>query len=150
MNCDAVINRMTAWLDGELTKAECAAFESHLASCPSCSQEVRGRSDIREFVQSWKVEPNSTDLWPAVARKVSSGEPRRPVLAILRTAAVVLLGLAIGMAGRLWLYPRPSVSATERDKDRFISQLEVTAFDDVTPGSLAHTYSKLTLEEEQR
>jgi anti-sigma factor RsiW len=40
--------RLDTFLDGELAESEKAAFEEHLASCPSCAAEAFGRLRLRE------------------------------------------------------------------------------------------------------
>lgn len=38
MNCDEIVELVTAYLDGSLPEAERIAFETHLAECPGCDR----------------------------------------------------------------------------------------------------------------
>jgi anti-sigma factor RsiW len=41
-DCAAVLKRISAYLDGELERAECAAIEAHCATCPRCAPVIDG------------------------------------------------------------------------------------------------------------
>ncbi|MBL4683588.1 MAG: zf-HC2 domain-containing protein [Nannocystaceae bacterium] len=38
MNCQQVFDRLSAYMDGELSASDRSAFEGHVASCTRCSQ----------------------------------------------------------------------------------------------------------------
>jgi anti-sigma factor RsiW len=38
MNCDELVELVTAYLEGSLSEAERVAFEAHLAECPGCDR----------------------------------------------------------------------------------------------------------------
>jgi len=41
-DCARILERISAYLDGELEVTECAAIEAHCARCPRCAPVVEG------------------------------------------------------------------------------------------------------------
>ena len=70
---DVWTDRLSDWLDGELSEREREAVRAHLEGCGPCRRvadelaEVRGRARVLGA-----VEPES-DLWPAIAERLAGG-----------------------------------------------------------------------------
>ncbi len=50
-NCDAYLNQLYTYLDGELTDLECAHLRSHLEACPPCLQEYERDAILKALVR---------------------------------------------------------------------------------------------------
>ncbi|NIR46366.1 MAG: hypothetical protein GWN99_18145 [Gemmatimonadetes bacterium] len=73
---DIWTDRLSEYLDGELSAEERRELEAHLAECPECSATL---DELRRVVARAAVledQPPTTDLWPGIAERigVSSGE----------------------------------------------------------------------------
>ena len=68
--------RVSEWLDGDISEREAAAVRSHVAACPACADlvsELRGQADsLREL---GRPEPPAT-LWSAI-EGIMDGEDAR-------------------------------------------------------------------------
>src|SRR5437899_2922027 len=109
---DQWTDRLSEYLDGELTSPERTAFEAHLASCDACRTTL---DELRRVVTNARAlddRPPAADLWPAVAARlgVSSRLKARPVVRRLPltvpqlAAASVVLALLPGSVA--WLMMR--------------------------------------------
>ena len=56
MDCKQCTEDLTAYLDGELSPADSAQVQSHLAACASCADELRSFQEAADFVESHKRE----------------------------------------------------------------------------------------------
>lgn len=50
-DCDAYLNQLYTYLDGELTDGECAHLRAHLEDCPPCLQEYERDAILKELVR---------------------------------------------------------------------------------------------------
>jgi putative zinc finger protein len=113
---DAWTDRLSEYLDGELTEGERAALESHLRECPSCGATLDELRAVVERAGTLTPRPPATDLWDGIAGRIgadAAGAPRvaafRPreprrisfTLPQLAAAAVVLAVLSGGIAWRI-------------------------------------------------
>ena len=67
---DTWTDRLSEYLDDELTPAERAALEAHLASCVTCADTL---TELREVVAAAsRLTPRApdADLWPAIAPRL--------------------------------------------------------------------------------
>src|SRR2546429_6557164 len=118
---DQWTDRLSEYLDSELTSPERTAFEAHLASCDACRTTL---DELRRVVTNARAlddRPPAADLWPAVATRIglSSRLKARPVVRRfsftvpqLAAASVVLTLLSGGAAwliGRRGPVPTPPV-----------------------------------------
>ena len=65
-------DRLSEYHDGDLTPAERAACEAHLAVCFACTEALE---DIRAVAGAAKADPDqwpAQDLWPGLAAKIAS------------------------------------------------------------------------------
>ena len=123
---DQWTDRLSDYLDGELTPSERTTLEAHLASCDPCRTTL---DELRRVVTNARAlddRPPTADLWPAVAARIglSARVKARPVVRRfsftvpqLAAASVVLALLSGGGAwliGRRGIVPTPPVLVTER------------------------------------
>jgi len=123
---DQWTDRLSEYLDGELTPPERTTLEAHLASCDACRTTL---DELRRVVTNARAlddRPPTADLWPAVAARIglSTRVRARPVVRRfsftvpqLAAASVVLALLSGGAAwliGRRGIVPTPPVLVTER------------------------------------
>src|SRR5256885_14121328 len=78
---DQWTDRLSEYLDSELTSPERTAFEAHLASCDACRTTL---DELRRVVTNARAlddRPPAADLWPAVAARIglSARSKTRPV-----------------------------------------------------------------------
>ena len=73
-NCDAYLNQLYTYLDGELTDLECAHLRSHLEACPPCLQEPGWRPPPDHL--PIRPEPHSAHDAAGRARSWSGRIPR--------------------------------------------------------------------------
>src|SRR3989442_10164618 len=86
---DQWTDRLSEYLDGELTSPERTAFEAHLASCDACRTTL---DELRRVVTNARAlddRPPAADLWPAVAARIglSARSKTRPVVRRLSLTA---------------------------------------------------------------
>jgi len=111
---DAWTDKLSDYLDGELSDAERAAVDAHVASCPSCAATLRDLEQVVERARSLPARPPEGDLWPGIADRIertpptrvlrfARGEARRISFTVpqLAAASVVLALVSGGLAWRL-------------------------------------------------
>jgi|SRR5881628_1880780 len=123
---DQWTDRLSEYLDGELTSPERTAFEAHLASCDACRTTL---DELRRVVTNARAlddRPPAADLWPAVAARIglSARSKTRPVvrrfsftvpqLAAASVALALLSGGAAWLFGRRGTVPTSPVVVSER------------------------------------
>lgn len=115
MTHDAAIERLSEYLDGELTPAGTAAVDAHLAACAECRLAVSQLRGIVAAAGTLGGHLPSRDLWAGVEGRIASAAaPRRRfsfTLPQLAAAAVILIALSGGL---VYLFrPAPAPLATE-------------------------------------
>lgn len=106
MNESHVSDRLGDHLESDLSLAERARVDAHIAECSACAEELR---ELRETVSLLRGLPDPhppEHLRADVMRRIRAGEPRAPgVLRSLRRIHVpsVAAALAAGLAGLLAL-----------------------------------------------
>jgi hypothetical protein len=73
LNHDAWSDRLSEYLDGDLSPDEHAACEAHLANCADCT---RALDSLHEVVAGARALPDrapSQDLWPEIQKRLASG-----------------------------------------------------------------------------
>ena len=123
---DQWTDRLSEYLDGEVTGPERTALEAHVASCDACRTTL---DELRRVVTNARAlddRPPTVDLWPAIATRIglASRSKVRPLarrfaftMPQLVAAAVVLALLSGGAAwliGRRGTVPTQRVQASER------------------------------------
>jgi anti-sigma factor (TIGR02949 family) len=51
IDCDCVLQRLWAYLDGEADEAECTELEAHIARCLECRHQVDFEVRLRRIIQ---------------------------------------------------------------------------------------------------
>ena len=110
---DTFVDRLSEYLDGELSPADRAAVDAHLAQCAACRSTL---DDLRRVVaRAAAVEdmPPDRDLWPGVAARISAVPETR--MSVLRRAftsrlsftlpqlAAASLALMVLSGGLVWM-----------------------------------------------
>jgi anti-sigma factor RsiW len=75
---DTFVDRLSEYLDGELSAADRASVDAHLAGCAACRttlEELRGVVARAAIVQD---APPDRDLWPGVAARIDTSPRTRP------------------------------------------------------------------------
>ncbi len=104
---DQWTDRLSEYLDGDLTPAERTALEAHLAACGACRRTLEELRRVVARAQALDDRPPVADLWPGIAEYIgvvslAARRARRLSFTVpqLAAAAVVLAFLSGGSA---WL-----------------------------------------------
>ena len=63
---DLWTDRLSEYIDDELTPAERAALEAHLTTCGECAGTIAELRDVIERARHLPGRPPATDMWPAI------------------------------------------------------------------------------------
>ena len=112
MNADIWTDRLSEYVDGELTAGESTALESHLARCAECREIVEDLRAVARAAAALPADDPASDLWPGILDAITPDapvlplRPRRPwISSIPRLAAAAVLMAALG-GGSVWLAMR--------------------------------------------
>jgi anti-sigma factor RsiW len=72
-------DRLSEYLDEELTPDERAQLEAHLASCAECAVTLEELRDVVAHARALPARPPADDLWPGIEPRVLS-DPRSTVV----------------------------------------------------------------------
>lgn len=105
---DQWMERLSEYVDDELTPGQRAALEAHLESCRDCSAVLADLRRVVSRARTLEARLPQRDLWPGIARKIGATPPAvRPIrhrwsfsLPQLAAAAVALMTLS---GGAVWL-----------------------------------------------
>jgi anti-sigma factor RsiW len=111
---DTVADRLSEYLDGELSSVERTSIDAHLAACAACRATLDELRRVISRAQTLEDSAPERDLWPAVAARIGSAPPARvsifkrvvtsrlsftlPQLAAASLALMVLSGGLVWMA----------------------------------------------------
>jgi anti-sigma factor RsiW len=139
MECQAVRERLSAWLDHELAAAAGAAVAAHLERCEACRREWRKLAALDDALGNLTA-PVHMGLAEKVAAQVRRPR-RRPGWQSLALAACLVLGIALGgtMARGIYGSAAPNESGAE------VASLE--DFHDFPQGSLGAVVASYQPEE---
>jgi anti-sigma factor RsiW len=101
MTHDQWTDRLSEYLDGELSDGDRIALEAHLQTCVECSSIV---SDLRRVVRrarTLKPQAPPRDLWPAIARQIGATAAEAEVVDLSSRRA----------ARRRWTFSLPQLAA---------------------------------------
>ena len=103
MICAEVQKQMSAYLDSELSDADCQSIAAHLDGCTACSEVLAGFQSLSAVAKDFDAPSPPSDLWRGIEMSLddeklqivaleSPGQQRRRyVLAPWSTAAAILL-----------------------------------------------------------
>jgi anti-sigma factor RsiW len=106
-------DRLSEYLDDELTPAEATALEAHLQSCRDCAQTLDELREVVARARSLPGRPPASDLWPGIEPRLTapghgaalSFRPRAPrrfsfTLPQLAAAGIALMVMS---GGAVWV-----------------------------------------------
>lgn len=109
---DTWIDRLSEYLDGELTDAERAALESHLASCRECMTTLAELREVAARAAALMPRPPADDLWPGIEPRLQPGanavlpfraRPSRRLSFTLPQLAAAGIALMVVSGGGVWV-----------------------------------------------
>ncbi len=91
------IDRLSDYLDGELSPEDRRALEAHAAACPDCAGALEDLRRIVHGATALEDAPPERDLWPGIAERLglATAEPEVVPLAPRRTTASRRLSFSI-------------------------------------------------------
>jgi hypothetical protein len=105
-------DRLSDYLDGELSDAERRALERHLAACPGCTATLADLTRVVMRARALPGEEPRGDLWGGIATRIgtkaAASAPVRPIRASRRLTfswpqlAAAALAIAVGSGGVTW------------------------------------------------
>ena len=120
MTCRDVREALDALIDGELEPGEELAVREHLDGCPSCGREL---DDLRDWHGTLSDALVGETAGPSIAERRRTADAviaavRRPRIPAARWAAVLAIGLSLGIAGGAVALYRPPREQVARVADR--------------------------------
>ena len=109
---DPWTDRLSEYLDDELSPAERGALEAHLGGCEECTATLEGLRRVTARARALGDRPPARDLWPAIAaslvepKELRFRSPRRLSVPVPALAAAAVAFLVIG-ASMVWLLRSP-------------------------------------------
>src|SRR5881628_484133 len=95
-------DKLSEYLDNELSPREREAVESHLRGCAECAAVLDDLTRVVERAQSLDRRPPRADLWDGIAARIETrgAAPGRVSFTLpqLAAAAVVLIAVSAGIA----------------------------------------------------
>jgi len=111
---DQWTERLSEYLDGDLTESERAALEAHLASCAACAETLAGLRRVLVRARSLEDRPPVRDLWSGIATRIGAGSRQRRFTFSMPQLLAAGIALALLSAGGAWLlHPGSNQVATE-------------------------------------
>lgn len=141
MNHEMWEMRLSAYTDGELVGEALQEMEAHLSGCDLCRGVLEADKRVKGVLATWADEEASEALeerfWERLGKQIA-----RPWVSFIPlpalTAAVVILGLGVGLylGGRV--APRLQTAVVERP----VWRLGLAAFSDVPRNSIEEKMAK--------
>lgn len=147
MKCQKCQRKLTAYMDGELSKEEKAHIASHIQSCPECAHTMQMLSRSCDALK-WlpEADPPSHFFIRLKARMASEKKDRKErwiERVLLPASAVAVVGMGIFL-GSLVGQNGDMVNGNLGVEEEWISALDLDRFDDVPSASLGDAYMELT------
>src|SRR5919197_890262 len=108
-------DKLSEYLDDELSPREREAVESHLRGCAECAAVLDDLTRVVERARRLDRRPPRSDLWPGIAARIEthSAVPRRVSFTLPQLAAAAVLLIAVS-AGVAWQFAgRPALRSAE-------------------------------------
>ena len=77
MKCEQVQRRISAFLDGELSKKQASRIAGHLSGCPRCRQEAESMTSAWEQLEKMPEVDPSPHFWIKLNARIAQVEERR-------------------------------------------------------------------------
>jgi anti-sigma factor RsiW len=149
---DTTANRLSDYLDGELSPSERATVDAHLGECAACRATLEELRRVAVRARTLQDSSPARDLWPGVATRIG-GAPRARVSVFRRVVtsrlsftfpqlAAASLALMVLSGGLVWMAksgdPRadfqPVSAAPRADLSPLTSDLSNARYDDAIAG----------------
>ncbi|MGH7573180.1 MAG: anti-sigma factor family protein, partial [Gemmatimonadota bacterium] len=122
------IERLSAWIDGDLDPAERERVERHVAGCAECAAVLAGLERVVASARKIEDREPATDLWPGIEGRLGARRPavvpidaagprvrRRFSFTVPQLAAAAIAIIVVSSAVVWWANPGPSdVALDER------------------------------------
>jgi anti-sigma factor RsiW len=111
MDCPTCEAMVDAYIDGELSATESAAFEQALADCPACRQRLETARELSGLLRALPIEPAPDLLHARVERELRAIAGRagtmrpQPHVRWMAMAASLIVALTVGWIGGSMLAP---------------------------------------------
>lgn len=133
---DQWTDRLSEYLDGDLTEAERAAVEAHVEGCRECAETLAGLRRIVMRARSLEDRPPAHDLWSGIADRIGAparievARRRRRIAFSLPQLLAAGIALAVLSGGSVWLLrPAPAGVAVQSNPlppgDAAVTQVRV-------------------------
>jgi anti-sigma factor RsiW len=104
-------DRLSEYIDDELTSVERARLEAHLASCRECADTLADLRDVVSRAGALPARPPSADLWPGIEPRLARAGAVMPFQArVVRRVAFTMpqliaagLALMVMSGGGVWV-----------------------------------------------
>jgi len=100
---DQWTDRLSEYLDGDLSDQERSALEAHLDTCVACGETLAGLRRIVVRARSLEDRPPSSDLWSGIAARIGAGPRRHRVSFSVPQLLAAGIALAVLSGGSAWL-----------------------------------------------
>jgi anti-sigma factor RsiW len=148
---DQWTDRLSEYLDGDLTPAERTTLEAHLAACGTCRTTLDELRRVVARAQALDDRPPAADLWPGIAehigvvslaaRREAGGGARRRLSFTMPQLAAAAVVLALFSAGSVWLafrnQPTPPPTPLTPGTTAVMSNVGMSPLDARTAASVA-------------
>jgi len=106
MDCPTCESMVDAYIDGEMTATESAAFEQALAACPECRQRLEAARELSGLLRGLPAEPAPDLLRARIERelRIIAGRPQQRFRQ-MAMAASVIVALGVGWIGGSLMTP---------------------------------------------
>ena len=102
-------DRLSEYLDGDLTEAEHLAMEAHVEGCRECAETLAGLRRIVMRARSLEDRPPAPELWSGIAERIgasariAAAPPRRRIAFSVPQLLAAGIALAVLSGGSVWL-----------------------------------------------
>jgi anti-sigma factor RsiW len=144
---DQWTDRLSEYLDGDLTPAERTTLEAHLAACRACRTTLNELRRVVARAQALDDRPPAADLWPGIAEHIGvvslaarrEGGARRRLSFTMPQLAAAAVVLALFSAGSVWLAlrNRPTLLPPAPGNTAVMSNVGMSPLDARTAASVA-------------
>ncbi len=95
MTTDTFTDRLSEYLDGDLSPADSAAFDGHLATCPDCRATLDELRSVVSRAGALEDSPPLRELWSGIAARIDPGGQRRAGVSPFRRAITSRLSFTL-------------------------------------------------------
>ncbi|GBD33600.1 hypothetical protein HRbin33_02595 [bacterium HR33] len=121
---DPWTDRLSEYLDGELSPEETAQLERHLPECENCRVLLGELRAVVERARALEASPPARDLWPGIAGRIGlapaagagggAGATRRGVFVSLPALAAGVAAIAVLSGVAVWKLAVPEPAGRDR------------------------------------